>query len=316
MKKGKMRAVECTSYGAPHVLQLVEFDIPTPKDNEIQISVKASAVTASDIFIRSSVLPIQLKIPMRLFIGITKPRNPILGLVFAGVIESTGSKIKRFKPGDRVFGMTGFHFGAYAEYMCLKETDSKTGCVSKLPEGISFEDATAIAYGGSLAMQFMDKGEIKKNHKILIYGASGTSGTFAIQYGKYLGAHVTGVCSTKNVEFVKSLGSDVVIDYTANDQIGPEIEFDFILDSVGKFKSSKLKESCRDSLKKSGKYVSIDNGDLILSSSRLDQISKLVVEGRIRPVVEKIFPLEKIVEAHEYVEKGHKRGGVAIFIND
>jgi len=311
-----MKAVKCTRYGPPEVLKLIETDIPIPEDNEIRIAVKASAVTASDIFIRSSDLPLHFKIPMRLFIGITKPRRSILGFVFAGIVESTGSKIKRFKTGDRVFGMTGFRFGAYAEYMCLKETDSKIGCVSILPDEISFGDATAAAYGGSLAMQYMDRGEIKKNQKILIYGASGTSGTFAVQYGKYLGAHVTGVCSTKNIEFVKSLGADSVIDYTSDNQIETGIEFDFILDSVGKFKGSKLKESCKKSLKNSGKYVSIDNGDLILSSSRLDQISKLVVEGNIKPVVDKTFPLEQIVEAHEFVQKGHKRGGVAIFINE
>lgn len=316
MKKGKMRAAECTGYGPPEVFKLVEVDIPTPRENEIQIAVKASAVTASDIFIRSSDIPVQFKIPMRLLIGITKPRKSILGLVFAGIVESVGPKIKRFTPGDRVFGMTGFRFGAYAEYMCIKDTDSKTGCVSILPDGISFEDATAVAYGGSLAMQYMDKGKIKQNHKILVYGASGTSRTFAVQYGKYLGAHVTGVCSTKNIEFVKSLGADAVIDYTNNDQIEPGIEFDFILDSVGKIKSSRLKESCKNSLKSSGKYVSVDNGDLLLSSSRLDQISKLVVEGKIKPVVEKTYPLEQLIEAHEYVQKGHKRGGVAIFINE
>jgi len=310
-----MRAVICIRYGAPDVFKLVEAEIPIPRDDEIQIALKASAVTASDIFIRSSDVPLPLKIPMRLFIGIIKPRKPILGLVFAGVVESAGSKIKRFKSGDRVYGMTGFRFGAYAEYMCLKEKDSKAGCISILPDEISFSDATAAAYGGSLAFQFMDMGDIKQNHKILVYGASGTSGTMAVQYGKYLGAHVTGVCSTKNIDLVKSLGADSVIDYTTNDDLEPGMEFDFILDSVGKMKSSKLKESCRKALKKTGKYVSIDNSDLILSSSRLDQISKLIVDGTIKPVLEKTYPLEQIVEAHEYVQKGHKRGGVALLIN-
>jgi NADPH:quinone reductase-like Zn-dependent oxidoreductase len=200
--------------------------------------------------------------------------------------------------------------------MCLKEKDSKAGCISILPGGISFEDATAAAYGGSLAMQYMDKGDIRPDQKILVYGASGTSGTFAVQYGKYLGAHVTGVCSTKNIEFVKSLGADEVIDYTTIDQLEPGRELDFMLDSVGKFKSSELKKSCREALKKTGKYASIDDGDLILSSSRLDQIAEFVAEGKIKPVVEKTYPLEHIVAAHEYVEKGHKRGGVAIFINE
>lgn len=311
-----MKAIVCTGYGPPDVLQLAEVDIPAPRKNEIQIAVKASAVTASDIYIRGSDIPLRYKIPMRLFIGIKKPRRSILGFVFAGIVESVGPDIKRFNPGDRVFGMTGFRFGAYAEYMCIKETDSKTGCISILPGEITFEDATAAAYGGSLALQYMDKGKIEQNQKILVYGASGTSGTVAVQYGKYLGAHVTGICSTKNIELVKSLGADAVIDYTTTDHIEPGIAFDFVLDSVGRIKKSRLKESCKNSVKPSGKYVSIDNGNLILSSSRLDQIASLVVNGKIKPFVERTYPLEKIVEAHEYVEKGHKRGGVAIIINE
>jgi NADPH:quinone reductase-like Zn-dependent oxidoreductase len=316
MKTGKMRAAKCAKYGPPEVFDLVEIDIPKPKNNEIQVAVKASAVTASDIFIRSSDLPLNFKIPMRLLIGILKPRKSILGLVFAGIVEDVGSAIKRFKPGDRVFGMTGYRFGAYAEYMCIKETDSKAGCISILPDEISFKDATALAYGGSLALQFMDKGEVRPNHNILIYGASGTSGTFASQYGKHFGAHVTAVCSTKHLEFLKLLGADMVIDYTIEDQIEPNNKFDFILDAVGKAKSSKFKESCRDALKDNGKYVSIDDEALILSSSRLDQISSLVIEGAVKPVLDKTFTLEQIVEAHRYVQRGHKKGGVAILIND
>lgn len=316
MKTGVMRAVKCTKYGPPEVLELVKVDIPKPKNDEIQIAVKAAAVTASDIFIRSSDLPLQFKIPMRLFIGILKPRKSILGLVFAGIIEDAGSAIKRFKRGDRVFGMTGYRFGAYAEYMCLKETDSKTGCISILPDEINFTDATAVAYGGSLALQFMVKSDIKPNNNILIYGASGTSGTFALQYGKHLGAHVIAVCGTNHLEFVKLLGADIVINYTTEDQIQPDIKFDFILDSVGKIKSSKLKESCKDALKDNGKYVSIDDETLVLSSSRLNQISSLVVEGAIKPVLDKTFTLEQIVEAHRYVQGGHKMGGVAILVND
>ncbi len=316
MKAGKMRAVECTHYGPPEVLKLTEVDIPSPKKNEIQIAVKASAVTASDIFIRSSDIPIQYQIPMRIMIGITKPRRSILGFVFAGTVESVGPKIKRFTPGDRVYGMTGFRFGAYAEYMCIKESDSKTGCVSLLPKEVPFVEATAAAYGGSLALQYMEKGSIGPGQNILIYGASGTSGTFAVQYGKHLGAHVTAVCSSKNIDFVKSLGTDTVIDYTTTDHIRPGTKFDFVLDSVGKIKNSPLKKACRNSLKKTGNYVSIDNGDLILSSSRLDQISALVVDRAVKPIVEKTYPLEHIVEAHRYVQNGHKRGGVAISIHN
>lgn len=315
MKTGKMKAVKCTRYGSPDVLKLVDTDIPLPRENEIQIAVKASAVTASDIFIRSSDLPIHFMIPMRILIGITKPRQPILGFVYAGIVESAGSAIKRFSPGDRVFGMTGFRFGAYAEYLCAKETDSKTGCVAHLPEGIPFVDATAAAYGGALALQYMDMGRIEKGHRILVYGASGNSGTIAVQYGKLLGAHVTGVCSAGNLDFVRGMGADDVIDYTTTDQLEPGSEFDFILDSVGRIKSSKLKQTCREHLKEDGKYVSVDDGDLILSSSRLGQIAGLVVAGKLKPVVDRTYALGRIVEAHRYVQNGHKRGGVAVAID-
>jgi NADPH:quinone reductase-like Zn-dependent oxidoreductase len=210
--------------------------------------------------------------------------------------------------------MTGFNLGTYAEYTCVKETDSTTGCVSIKPKNISFEEATSAVYGGSLALQYMDMGNIKKNQNILIYGASGTSGTIAVQYGKYLGANVTGVCSSKNLDFIKSLGADDVIDYTTTDTLEENVKFDFILDSVGKIKTSKLKEECKNALTEKGKYVSIDNGNLKLSSKTLDFLTTLIEERKIKPILDKIYPLEEIVEAHKYVEKGHKRGGVAITI--
>jgi NADPH:quinone reductase-like Zn-dependent oxidoreductase len=309
-----MKAVECTRYGPPEVLHVIETAIPVPGNNEMQIAVKASAVTASDIFIRSSAIPVQYMIPMRIMIGITRPRRSILGLVYAGVVEAVGSEITRFSVGDRVFGMTGFRFGAYAEYMCVTETDSKTGCAAALPESISFVNATAAAYGGSLALQYMDMGHIQPGQRILVYGASGTSGTMAVQYGKYLGAHVTAVCGTHNQALATSLGADEVVDYMTTDHLDADAAYDFILDSVGKMKKSKLKENCRRSLKPGGKYVSIDNGDLILSASRLDKISELVVAGALRPVIDTTYTLDQIVAAHRYVQNGHKRGGVAISV--
>jgi NADPH:quinone reductase-like Zn-dependent oxidoreductase len=251
---------------------------------------------------------------MRLMIGIFKPRKKIIGLVFSGKVESAGKTIKRFSPGDEVYGMTGFNLGAYSEYICIKETDSIAGCVSIKPRNVSFEEATAAVYGGSLALQYMDMGNIRPEQNILIYGASGTSGTIAVQYGKYLGAKVTAVCSGKHMDFVKSLGADRVIDYTNTDTLDDNTKFNFILDSVGKIKKSKLKDNCIKALLKDGKYVSIDNGALKLSSKRLDTLTGLIEQGKIQPVVDKIYPLEEIVEAHRYVEKGHKLGGVAITI--
>ena len=309
-----MKAIVCTKYGPPEVLQLSEVAKPAPKEDEILIEVKASAVTASDIFIRSSNIPLRFRIPMRIMIGIFKPRKKIIGLVFSGRVISAGPKIKRFSPGDEVYGMTGFNLGTYAEYICIKETDSTTGCVSIKPQNISFEEATSAVYGGSLALQYMDMGNIKAKQNILIYGASGTSGTIAVQYGKYLGANVTAVCSGKHIDFIKSLGADQVIDYTNTNTLDDNTKFNFILDSVGKIKQSKLKDNCKKALLNDGKYVSIDNGALKLSSKRLDFLTKLIENEKIKPIVDKIYPLEEIVEAHEYVENGHKLGGVAIAI--
>ena len=309
-----MKAVICTKYGSPDVLKLIEVAKPFPRDDEVCVKIHATAVTASDIFIRSSNLPIQYKIPMRLFIGIRKPRKSIIGLVFSGEIESIGKNIKRFKPGDCVYGLTGFGLGTYAEYKCMKEKDSKSGCIELNPNNLSHEEATVAAYGGLLAFQYLEQGNIQKGQKVLIYGASGTSGTLAVQIAKQLGAEVTGVCSTSNLEMVKQLGADYVIDYTKEDSIPEGQKYDFVLDSVGRIKTSKLKDECKKALTPHGKYVSIDNGDLKLDSRRLGKIKEFVESEYIKPLLDKCYDLDEIVEAHKYVEKGHKKGGVAITV--
>ncbi len=311
-----MKAVICPKYGQPEVLKLKEVEKPTPKDNEVCIKIHAAGVTNSDLFIRGSVIPIQYFIPMRIALGILKPRQEIIGIVQSGEIVSKGKDIKRFNVGDQVYGLTGFSLGTYAEYKCVQESDSKKhGCVSIKPVNLNYEEATVAAYGGLLAFQYMEKSNIQPGQKVLIYGASGTTGTTAVQYAKYLGAHVTGVCSAANFELVKLLGADDVIDYTKVDSVSPGVEFDFILDAVGRRKTSKLKKSCKNALSKEGIYSSIDDGDLKLFSERLDKMRELVEAGHIKPVLDKTYPLEQIVEAHKYVEKGHKRGGVAISIN-
>lgn len=194
----------------------------------------------------------------------------------------------------------------------MKETDSMHGCLAIKPSNISYEEATVAAYGGLLAFQYMGKANIQHEQNVLIYGASGTSGTIAIQLAKYLGAKVAGVCSTSNLELVKSLGADVVIDYTKEDTLTPGVKYDFILDAVGKMKTSKLKDACIKALAPNGKYISIDNGNLLLDSKRLDLIKEFIEAGRIKPVIDKCYSFEDIVEAHIYVEKGHKKGGVVI----
>ncbi|WP_373551170.1 NAD(P)-dependent alcohol dehydrogenase [Haliscomenobacter sp.] len=310
-----MKAIICTKYGAPEVLQIRQVEKPTPKDDEVLIKIYATAVTASDIFIRSSNVPIQVLIPMRIMLGLWKPRKSIIGLVLAGEIESIGKDIKKFKIGDQVYGLTGFGLGAYAEYKCMKENDSTYGCLTIKPTNISYEEATVAAYGGLLAFQSLEKGNIQPGQNVLIYGASGTSGTIAIQLAKYLGAKVTGVCSTTNLALVKSLGADDVIDYTKVDTLDPNVQYDFILDAVGKMKTSKLKKACKKALAPKGKYVSIDDEKLMLDSKRLDSIKEVIEAGHIKPIIDKCYSFEDIVEAHRYVEKGHKKGGVAILIN-
>ena len=307
-----MKAVICTKYGPPEVLQLKEVEKPIPGDDEVLIKNYATAVTASDIFIRSSDLPLQFLIPMRLILGLTKPRKSIIGIVLAGEIESTGKKNKRFKTGDQVYGLTGFGLGGYAEYKCMKETDSMHDCLAIKPANITYEEATVAAYGGLLAFQYMEKGNVQHGQNVLIYGASGSSGTIAIQFAKYLGAKVTAVCSTANLNLVKSLGADIVIDYTKVDILDQNVQYDFILDAVGKLKTSKLKEACKKALAPGGKYVSIDDGNLLLDSKRLNFIKELIEAGHIKPVIDTCFQFDDIVEAHRYVGKGHKKGGVAI----
>ena len=308
----KMKAIICPKYGAPEVLQFKEVDKPTPKDNEVLIKIHATAVTASDIFIRSSNIPLRFLIPMRIMLGITKPRKAIIGLVLSGQIEAVGKSISRFKIGDEVYGLTGFGLGTYAQYKCMKEIDSFYGCLAIKPNNLSHEEATVAAYGGFLALQYMERGNIQPGQKVVVYGASGTSGTVAIQFAKYLGAHVTAVCSTSNLELVKSLGADEVLDYTKVDALATDVKYDFVLDAVGNRKTSKLKDACKKALTQNGKYVSIDDGSLLLDSKRLTSIKELVEAGHIKPVLDRCYQFNEIVEAHRYVEMGHKKGGVVV----
>lgn len=309
-----MKAIVCKKYGPPENLEIVEYKKPVPKDDEVLIRIYATSVTDSDIFIRSSNVPLSMLIPFRLMIGITKPRNEIIGEVFAGIINRVGTKIKRFKVGDQVYGLTGMSLGAYAEYKCMKEIDSKKGCLAIKPSNISFEEATAAAYGGLLAFQFLEKGNIQPNQKVLIYGASGNSGTIAVQYAKHLGAEVTAVSSEKNFQLLISLGADKVLNYHRDEAIYQLEKYDFVLDSVGKRKTSKLKEAGKHSLKNNGKYVSIDDDALVLNSERLTRVSELVEANKITPINDRCFPFEQIIDAHRYVELGHKKGNVVITV--
>jgi NADPH:quinone reductase-like Zn-dependent oxidoreductase len=310
-----MKAIACTKYGPPDVLKLVEYERPVPGDDEVLIKIYATSVTNSDIFIRGSQIPLRFRIPMRLMLGITRPRHDIIGEVLSGEVVQVGAKTGRFKVGDQVFGLTGFSLGAYADYKCMKEDDSKRGCIALKPDTVNHEEATSAAYGGLLALQYLDKAGLEPNQKVLVYGASGTAGTIAVQYARHLGADVTGVCSARHARFVAALGADRVLDYT-DEQSPSELErYDIVLDAVGKRRTSALKEACRRALADGGTFVSIDDGSLELSSQRLDKVRALVQARRITPITDRCYPFDQIVAAHRYVELGHKRGTVAVTVN-
>jgi len=305
-----MKAIVCTGYGPPEVLQLKEVEKPAPKNNEILIKIFATAVTASDCIVRGSKVPVwhPMGLMMRMVIGFTKPRRPILGMVSAGDIESVGKDVKRFKKGDQVYTFNIMRFGTYAEYICLPENE----VIAEKPFNLTYEEAAAIPFGGMLALHFLKKGNIQSGQRILIYGASGAIGTSAVQLARYFGAKVTGVCSTTNLELVKSLGSDTVIDYTIEDFTNRGELYDLIFDAVGKRKSSNFQG--KKALTPNGKYISVDDGSPKLHIEELILLKELVEAGEIKPVIDRCYPLEQMVEAHRYVDKGHKKGNVVITV--
>ncbi len=305
-----MKAIICTKYGPPDVLQLKEVKNPAPRNNEVCIKIFATAVTASDCIIRGFKVSTRRWLLGRLFLGLTKPRKSILGLVLVGEIETVGKHVKRFQTGDRVYAFAGFRFGAYAEYTCLPENS----VMAFKPPQMTYEEAAAVPYGGLLAMHFLRKGEIQSGQKVLIYGASGAIGTSAVQLARHFGAEVTGVCSTTNLALVKSLGADSAIDYTQEEFTNKGELYDLVFDAVGKRKSSPLKLQCSQALTPNGKYISVDDGSPQPRREDLHFFNELIEAGQLQAVIDRCYSLEQIVEAHRYVETGHKKGNVVITV--
>lgn len=300
-----MKAIVCTSYGSPDVLELREVDKPTPKAKEVLIKIYASTVTTADCRIRRFDSPILFWLPMRLVLGVARPRKPILGVEFAGVIEAAGQDVSRFRAGDSVYGMTGLRFGGHAEYVCLPEDAT----IARMADGATFEEAAALSFGGTTAMHFFRKGKLAAGHKVLIYGASGAVGTAAVQLAKFYGADVTAVCSGANRELAKSLGADQVIDYTREAFADRADRYDIVFDAVGKLPGP----AGRKLLAPGGKFLTVEGQGVAKELAEdLTFMNGLMESGKLRAVIDRRYTLEQVPEAHRYVDTGRKKGNVVI----
>ena len=321
-----MKAIVCTKYGSPDVLKIREIKKPVPRDNEVLIRNYATSVTAADYRIRGLNVPLILKLPMRLALGFRKPRKDILGMNFAGKIEAVGKAVEHYKVGDAVFGTLGDDCGAYAEYLCVSEE----GALATKPVNMTYEEAAVFPFGVFTALSFLrDMAGIQSGEKVLIYGASGAVGTAAVQLAKYFNTDVTAVCSTENLEWVKALGADMLIDYTREDFTQNGEKYDIIFDTVTK---APLTASI-GSLEKNGRYLftypdlsyllrgfwisktsdkNVITGLAGEKKEDLEYLKKLVEAGKIKSVIDRSYPFKRIVEAHRYADQGHKKGNVAI----
>lgn len=302
-----MKAVICTAYGPPDVLQLQEVDKPVPKSDELLIQVHTTAVHSGDRRLRSLDVPPLGKLPLRIVVGFKAPRQPILGVVLAGEVVETGSRVEQFKVGDRVYALTGMRFVGYAEYACVKASK----CVERMPNNASFVEAASLPFGGTTTLHFLRKANIEQAKTVLIYGASGAVGSMAVQIAKYYGAHVTAVCRERNFELVRNLGADVMIDYTIDGYDEKLTTYDAVFDAAGKID----KRMARKHVAAHGKFSSVaGQGPASERKEDLAFLNELFEAGRLKAVIDSVYPLEDIVAAHRYVDAGGKAGNVIVTV--
>ncbi len=324
-----MKAFVYERYGPPEVLQPREIAKPTPKDNEVLIKIVATTVTSGDWRVRSLNIPRGFKLISRVMFGWNKPRQPILGMELSGKVEAVGTKVSRFKPGDSVFAFSDTAMGCYAEYVCLPET----GAVCLKPENLSYEEAAALSFGGTTAMDFFDRGNLTQGDAVLINGASGGVGTAAIQLAKHAGARITAVCSEANTDLVRELGADRVIDYHRENILSSGNKYDLIMDTAGTI----LLAHASRLLTKNGRYLmvlgglpemlsipwfSLTTGKKVVAGpakvrpEQLQQLAELAKAGNYKPVIDRVYPFDQMVEAHRHVDTGHKKGNVVVSLRD
>ena len=304
-----MKAIICPQYGPPEVMEVKEVLKPAPKKNEVLVKVVASSLNSGDVRIRALRVQGIMKLVMRIVLGFTKPRRPILGTVFAGVIEEVGAAVSQFKVGDEVYGTTGLKQGCHAEFLRISEN----GVITQKPEGATFEEASALPFGGQTAIYFLRKGKIEMltHPAVLIYGATGSVGAAAVQIAKYYGAIVTAVCSSRGKALAERLNADKIILYDQEDFTQLTDKYDIIFDAVGKTS----KRVCKPLLTPKGKFFTVEGTDVAAERTEyLEFLSQLFENGRYTPVVDKVYPIEQAIEAHTYVDSGRKKGDVVFRI--
>ena len=313
-----VKAIVCTRYGPPQVLRLDEVKKPRPKPDEVLVRVHAAGVSVSDCIVRSARVKPAMWLPFRMFVGFRRPRHSILGIELSGRVEEVGAHVTRFRISDDILAYTGRRFGAYGEFACLRDGGQHMPghcLIARKPTNITHDEAATVASRATLALYFLKRANIENDQHVLVYGASGGIGTFAVQLAKHFGAQVTAVCSTANIDLVRSLGADRVLDYTVDDDAGIGGPYDIFFDAVGPTKNSSLKSLCQAALSTAARSVSVADAVAKVPAADLEVVTDLIAAGKIRPVLDRVYPLTEAAEAHRYVEAGHKRGGVAIALS-